>query len=235
MLSTGKSVIRTFVGAAACTVGFFALSILPSRAADMVPLPLKLPKTAFIGTPPQYIPVPKGVDKLTGIPREVPMAPKGTVNLAFKKKVTSSAAPFGDAPLSFITDGNKEADEAFEVEIKPRLQWVQIDLGEVDPLSYVVVWHTHREPVVFHNVVVQLSNDPNFVEGVRTIFNNDQENSVGAGVGKDREYVETNEGRLIDAKGTKARYVRLYSNGSTYLHDKLNRYTEVEVFGVPSK
>ncbi len=233
MRSTGKSVIRTFVGATACTVGLFALSIVPSRAVDMVPLPLKLPKTVFAGTPLNFIPVPPGAEKPSDKPRAIPMVPKGTINLALKKKVTSSAAPFNGS-LALITDGNKEATEDSVVELKPRVQWVQIDLGEVDPLSYVVVWHTHAEPIVFHSVVVQLSNDPNFVEGVTTIFNNDQENAAGLGAGKDREYLETNAGRLIDAKGTKARYVRLYSKGSTG-HDPLNRYTEVEVFGVPSK
>jgi hypothetical protein len=54
------------------------------------------------------------------------------------------------------------------------------------------------------------------------------------GIGKDREYFETSEGRLVNAKKTKARYVRLYSNGSTF-SDPLNRYTEVEVYGIRSK
>ena len=44
-------------------------------------------------------------------------------------------------------------------------------------------------------------------------------------------YVETAEGKLIDAKGVEARYVRLISNGS----DKTpaNHYIEVEVYGKP--
>ena len=37
------------------------------------------------------------------------------------------------------------------------------------------------------------------------------------------------EGKLIDAKGVKARYVRLFSNGNNA--NKLNHYVEVEVFG----
>ena len=98
----------------------------------------------------------------------------------------------------------------------------------------MLVWHFHVEPVVFHDVVVQVSNDPNFIDGVSTIFNNDQDNSAGLGIGKDREYFETNEGKLIDAHDAKARYVRLYSRGSTF-RDQLNRYTEVEVYGLPGK
>jgi hypothetical protein len=46
-------------------------------------------------------------------------------------------------------------------------------------------------------------------------------------------YFENFKGRLIDAKGVKGRYVRLYSNGSTA--DDQNHYTEVEVYGTPAK
>jgi hypothetical protein len=46
-------------------------------------------------------------------------------------------------------------------------------------------------------------------------------------------YVETSEGRLIDAKGAIARYVRLYSNGNNA--DEMNHLIEVEVFGRPVK
>ena len=44
-------------------------------------------------------------------------------------------------------------------------------------------------------------------------------------------YVETNEGKLIDAKGAKGRYVRLYSMGNN--SNDQNHYLEVEVFGRP--
>jgi len=66
---------------------------------------------------------------------------------------------------------------------------------------------------------------------VETVFNNDIGNETGNGIGKDRRYVETNEGKLIDAKGVEGRYVRLISNGS----DKTaaNHYIEVEVYGKP--
>ena len=45
-------------------------------------------------------------------------------------------------------------------------------------------------------------------------------------------YVETYQGKLIDAKGAKGRYVRFYSNGNTT--NKLNDYIEVEVWGKPA-
>ena len=77
-------------------------------------------------------------------------------------------------------------------------------------------------------MVVQVADDPDFTQDVKTVYNNDKDNSSGLGVGTDKEYFETYEGRLMDAKGVEGRYVRLYSKGSTY--SALNRYTEVEVW-----
>ena len=86
---------------------------------------------------------------------------------------------------------------------------------------------------MYFDMMVLSSNDPDFIEGVNTHYNNDDDNSSGQGVGKDMHYVETSEGKLIDAKGVQARYVRLYSNGNT--NNDLNHYIEVEVFGKPVK
>ena len=44
---------------------------------------------------------------------------------------------------------------------------------------------------VYHDVIVQVADDPDFIENVRTIFNNDSDNTSGLGVGTDREYFET--------------------------------------------
>ncbi|HSV72843.1 MAG TPA: hypothetical protein VLH79_03695 [Chthonomonadales bacterium] len=210
------------------------VALIPEPAAaqgETVPLPITLPRPVFPGTP-RDIPAGTSVERTDGRPRAIPQVPRGTVNLALNRKVTSSRAPFAFS-LDLVTDGNKEARETTAVELRPGLQWVQIDLGAVATIHYVCVWHYHLEPVVVRDVIVQLSNDPTFLDGVTTIFNNDQDNSAGLGVGRDREYFETSEGRLIPARGVKARYVRLYSRGSTF-KDPLNRYTEVEVFGQQS-
>ena len=82
-------------------------------------------------------------------------------------------------------------------------------------------------------MIVQISDDPTFQANVRTLYNNDENNSAKLGKGSDPAYIETFQGRVIDAKGATARYVRLYSNGNT--SDELNHYCEVEVFGQPPK
>ncbi len=75
----------------------------------------------------------------------------------------------------------------------------------------------------------KLADDLDFTKNVRTFFNNDLNNSSGQGKGEDWHYVETAEGKLIDAKGEKARYVRLYSKGNN--SNDLNHYIEVSVYG----
>jgi len=82
-------------------------------------------------------------------------------------------------------------------------------------------------------VVVQVADDADFIENVRTLYSNDHDNSSGLGLGTEKEFWETYEGRLIDAKGATARYVRLYSKGSTA--DDQNHYIEGEVYGLPAK
>lgn len=50
---------------------------------------------------------------------------------------------------------------------------------------------------------------------------------------KDEQYFETCEGKLIEAKGVKARCVRLYSKGR-FRNDR-NHYLEVEVYATPAE
>jgi hypothetical protein len=216
------------VGVAAMALGGAVLSPLDAQNEDKIPLPVVLPKPNFAGTPSEAPPG-LNVEKPLGKPRPVPLVPRGTVNLALRKKVTSAQPPF-DGSLELITDGDKEVREGGTVELKPRLQWVQIDLGAPAKLHYLLVWHYHGAPIVVHKVIAQVSNDPKFIVGVTTLFNNDQDNTAGLGIGRDREYWETSEGKLIDARGITARYVRFYSRQSTY-RDPLNRYTEIEVWG----
>lgn len=200
--------------------------------AHLVPLKLKLPKPVFVGTP-KNIPPGTTVEKPTGKPRPPLMVPPGVKNVALGKPVTSSDEEPIIGDLDLITDGDKEATEGSYVELGPGLQYVQIDLGAEYKIYAIVIWHYHGDPRVYHDVIVQVADDPDFITNVKTLFNNDHDNSAGLGIGKDREYFETYEGKLIDAKGVKARYVRLYSNGSTA--DDQNHYTEVEVFGLPAK
>ncbi len=198
--------------------------------AQMVALDIKLPKPMFIGTP-SNLQVPN-LEKPLGKPRPPFLAPEGTTNVAFGKPVTSSdeAPVIGEVNLS--TDGDKEAGDGSYVELGPFLQHVTIDLGKKENIYAILVWHYHKQPRVYYDVIVQVADDASFTTNVVTLFNNDHDNSAKMGAGQDKNYVETSEGKLIDAKGVQARYVRLYSNGNS--NDDLNHYIEVEVYGKPA-
>ncbi|MCF7676378.1 MAG: hypothetical protein K9N23_18930 [Akkermansiaceae bacterium] len=58
----------------------------------------------------------------------------------------------------------------------------------------------------------------------------DSDDSSKMGKGSDRPYVESRFGLIADGKGTKGRYVRLYSMGNS--SNEMNHYIEVAVYGI---
>jgi hypothetical protein len=204
---------------------------LAASSGEMVPLILKLPPPAFKGTP-KDIQLSAYVEPLSDKPRPPMMVPPGLKNIAPGKKLTSSDKNATASVLEKLTDGDKEASDQSIIFLRKGTQWVQMDLAAPCEIFAIVLWHAHNSAKVYHDVIVQLSDDPDFLKDVRTLYNNDQDNSSGLGVGTDREYFETFEGRLINAKGAKGRYLRFYSKGST--ESALNEYTEIEVYGRPA-
>jgi len=198
--------------------------------AELVPIDIELPKPMFVGTP-QDTRVPN-LEKPLGKPRPPFLAPAGTTNVALEKPVASSDEEPIIGEIDYITDGDKEAADGSYVELAPFVQNVTIDLEAMHEIYAIVMWHYHKQARVYFDVVVQVADDPDFITNVRTLFNNDIDNTAGIGVGEDKHYTETNEGKLIDAKSVKARYVRLYTNGNT--SNDLNHYIEVAVFGKPA-
>jgi hypothetical protein len=201
-------------------------------AGDLEPIPLVLPKPMFVGTPQSFRGI-TNLEKPLGKPRDPFYAPKGTTNVALNKPVTSSDEQPIIGEIKMVTDGDKEAADGSYVELGPFKQYITIDLGVPYNIYAIVVWHYHKQARVYKDVVVQVADDPDFITNVRTVFNNDDDNSSGLGVGSNMNYVETAEGKLIDAKGVVARYVRCYSNGNT--SNDLNNYIEVEVYGIAAK
>jgi len=196
----------------------------------LVELDLKLPKPMFIGTP-QNLQVAK-LEKPLGKPRPPFLAPEGTKNVAAGRPVKSSDEAPVIGELKMITDGDCEAGDGSYVELGPFLQNVTIDLGKKHTIYAILAWHFHKQPRVYYDVIVQVADDANFTSNVATLYNNDLDNSAKMGTGADNHFVETAEGRLIDAKGVQGRYVRLYSNGNS--NDDLNHYIEVAVYGKPA-
>src|SRR5580658_5987447 len=180
---TSKHSIRALLAGGLACFGF----VIAGSGEDLVPLQIKLPAPAFIGTP-SDTPAAPDVEKPTGKPRPPLMVPPGVSNVALGKTVTSSVTNVLAEKLAKITDGDKEANEPSIVLLRKGVQWVQIDLGSPQEIYAIVVWHAHDTPKVYHGVVVQVGDNAGFTENVRTLFNNDQENGDGLGVGTNREY-----------------------------------------------
>ncbi len=197
---------------------------------NFVPLPIHLPEPQFQGTPTNL----KGVENLEpplGRDRPAFLAPPDVMNVALHKPVTALMDPPIMGDLSQIVDGDKEAAEDGLVDVGPMTQWVQIDLGSPQELWAILFWHFHKQERVYSDVVVQVADDPDFITNVRTLFNNDTDNSSGLGVGPDKHYVDTNEGKLVDAQQQVAQYVRLYSSQNN--QNDRSHYLEIEVYARP--
>jgi hypothetical protein len=215
------------------TVAFSFLAVATSelRAADTVPLKINLPAHTTKGTP-EDLPAGPNIEpppKTAPAPLQVPA---GVKNVATGKTVTSSVAPY-TGELTQITDGKREPLDEDVVEFKKGTQWVQVDLGAPHEIHAIAMWHDHRLLQAFHDVIVQISDDPEFKNNVTTLYNNDTDNSSKLGVGTDREYFELEFGRILPVKGVKARYVRGYTKGSSL--SAINCWQEIEVYALPAK
>lgn len=194
-------------------------------------LVLEFPAPTLKATP-EELPAGPNIEANSDTPATALLVPAGITNVALGKTVKTSVNPFtGEADQ--LTDGKKEAFDYDTVEMKKGSQWVQVDLGQPQTIHAIALWHDHRYIQVVHDVILQVSDDPEFKTGVTTLFNNDTDNSSGQGVGLDREYFERHYGRVFDGKVTQARYVRGYSKGSHL--SALNCWQEIEVYALPAK
>jgi hypothetical protein len=237
-MKISRTLSRGSTAACSLTLGLILAGAMMTRTAsaadsgDKVPLTIKLPSPAFKGTP-KDIQLSAYVEPLSDKPRPPMMVPPGLKNIAQGAKITCSDKNATADALAKITDGDKEASEQSIIYLRKGTQWVQMDFGSPQEIFAVCIWHAHNSAKVYHSVIVQVADDQDFLQNVKTVFNNDQENKSGLGVGTDREFFETHEGKLIDTKGVKARYIRFFSKGST--ESALNEYTEIEVYGRPAK
>ncbi|MCB1094796.1 MAG: hypothetical protein KDN22_04370 [Verrucomicrobiae bacterium] len=207
----------------------------PSKTSKDVPhteWQMDFPPPVFVGTPP--VSVPGLTDPLGNPIAEQP--PRMTLrlpadarsNVALGKRVSASDALPMEGELGDITDGVRSSEAI--VTLDSGMQWVQLDLDARHEIYGIALWHDYSTPTVYFDVVVEISDDPDFEEGVLTVFNNSRDGvpSENIGKGSDLPYLETNYGCVLETSGVKGRYVRLYSNGCS--QDIVNRYTEVEIY-----
>ncbi|MCM8535678.1 MAG: hypothetical protein NE334_07065 [Lentisphaeraceae bacterium] len=208
-------------------MSFVVMLSLTAANTKLVKLVIEYPEKLVKGTE-----VPKGIQNLEkSRGKDVAPAlleiPEGCENLAEEKEVTASDEDPSVGDLDYIVDADADGNEYIQIE--EGLQWVQINLEESKTLYAAHIWHYHAQPRVYNDIVVQISDDPDFIKGVKTVFNNDHDNSSGLGKGTDKNYIEEFYGKSIKIDGVKGQYIRFYSNGNSA--DKSNHYTEIQVFG----
>jgi len=202
------------------------------QAQEKTQIKIDLPKPVHTGTPRAVKRHPHLDPYSPNKPRPPIYVPVGCDKLLSRGcNVTASDPDTIIGELSYITDGIKDAANYNYVELMSGLQWIQIDLGDEKEIHVICIWHSGGNEVqrVYRDVICQISSDPDFVDGVVTVFNNDFDNSSGLGKGKDMEYIESNYGRPFAVDAVKGRYVRCYSRGNTC--NPMNHYVEVEIFG----
>ena len=212
-------------------LSLFAASLLLafnlSAADKMVDLEIEYPEKLVKGTEvPKKIP---NLEKARAKDTEPAFlkVPEGCENLAEEKEVTGSDEDPSIGDFDYLVDGDADGNEY--VQFREGLQWVQIDLEESKQLFAAHVWHYHAQPRVYNDIIIQVSDDPDFIDGVKTVFNNDHDNSSGLGKGTDKNYIEEFYGKGFPIKGVKGQYIRFYSQGNSA--DKSNHYIEIQVYG----
>jgi hypothetical protein len=201
-------------------------------AGEMKTIKPEWPKEQFVGTPvPTRLPNLEEPDP-TKVRKQFDV-PATAENVAAGKTASSSDEAIILGSIEMATDGDKEGSDGSFMELAPGKQWLQVDLGAEFTIHKLLVWHRHKIASAYKDVVIQISSDAKFENGVTTVWNSDEDNSLGFGEGKDPTYIETNHGRVIDVADVAGRYVRFWSNGNT--GDDMNHYTEVEIWGSPVK
>lgn len=154
------------------------------------------------------------------------------------KNVALGITPTFDAGVNVTADGNTDIDsitdgigDSFNFMKADRLTWLYLDLGKEYTVDKVATkfWNDHT-----FKVVIQVATDENFTENLYTVFNNDTDNSVGAGVGSDGEYRDSGYAnpdvlQEVEFEAVPARYVRVWAQ-NTQETNRLSSWEEVQVW-----
>ena len=215
--------------------GWLAWLCVPGCGPGMTWLDLGLAVDAVSHATPRYKP---GAVRPPHLRKEKKRPPlrvvRGLKNMALNKPVTADKKPV-TGELEQINDGIKTSGR-FDFVEGPL--WVQVDMKAPVSIHAIAVWHFYKNPIIFDDVIVRIADDADFTHNVRTLFNNDHDNSSHLGKGKDTAFISRWWGEVVDARGpdrtgTIARFVRLYTRKSA--DGARPRYVELAVYGLPAE
>ena len=211
-----------------------AASAPASVPAGMVVLDLGLAPDAVTRATPGYTKGIKPPHLRAEVKRKPFLVPEGVENLALYKDVSSSESQVVLGDLDQLTDGIKKSGEFEYVEFGTARPWVQIDLGAPRDIHAIAIWHFYKNATIYNDVIVRIADDEACTRNVRTLFNNDHDNSAGLGRGKDTAFYTRWWAELVDARDgsgrpARARYVRVYT--ATGMEGESVRFVEIDVYG----
>ncbi|WP_219639653.1 discoidin domain-containing protein [Cohnella sp. CFH 77786] len=182
-------------------------------------------------------------NNVSGLSNVITVDMETTINVARNKSVTTNGTVSQGGPISILTDGVTARDQYALISVSSGPKWVQVDLSQAYGIKKINIrndWGATSDTYrTGRDHVVQVSNDPTFATGATTVFNNDQDNSSGLGVGTDAEYQEPPDGsgKTITLPSTiNARYVRFWANGHVRVsgeYKAVNTPVEIEVYADP--
>lgn len=149
----------------------------------------------------------------------------------------SAAENNPDRPASMAVDGEKGSSAMygeFGHDDRAESSYLQVDLGAIEDVTGINLVRFYSDGRTYPNTTIVLSEDETFDADDTIVYNSDADNKNGFGKGEDEAYAETAEGKSFDvARGTKARYVRVYMNGNTRPGHtgNTNHVVELEVMG----
>ena len=167
-------------------------------------------------------------------------------NLAREEGVVVTAKKTeGDTPADFVNpdrhagmavDGIKNNCDAnhlgFGQDNNRYSSYAQVDLGKMCDITSINLYRYWNGNRTYDATVIAVSETADFAEKV-ILYNSDKANVHKLGTGTEELYQETNKGKTIDGKNTRARYVRVYMYG---VKDSgtTNHIVELEVMGFKS-
>lgn len=159
-------------------------------------------------------------EAITGQPEKVV-----STNVAFNKSITLDPECEPDLYV-YATDGDTSSNHYVNANGMTSLT---MDLEAEYIIDKVKMWHYTVGGRIYNDVIIQFSNDPDFEEGVITVFNNDSNNTCGQGSGTDGTYVESPDGKEFTFAPVTARYFRTWVNGSSAGPN--GHWQEIEIYG----
>lgn len=136
--------------------------------------------------------------------------------------------------VAYLTDGSTTSGTTIVGNTGYPIANVQLDFGSFKDVSmFKMFFQASSHLYTYKDLAIQVPETADFYNAF-TIYNNDEDNSIGLGYGEDEEFIATPKGTTIMMAPKKARYVHFgvggYESGDGAA-SPLTYIKELEVYG----